>query len=78
MNIIYDFPVIDEKQNTHKWTQKDLRQIWELFGDIPINDADEILEPFMDWPVGTNRFDIWHWFDERYTGGVYALLHEEG
>ena len=30
----------------------------------------------MDWPVGTNRFDIWHWFDDRYDGGVHTLMED--
>ncbi len=32
----------------------------------------------MGWQVGTNRFDIWHWFDVRWPKGVYNLVYEEG
>ena len=56
----------------------ELRFLWEQFDDIPINDADEIDEEYMGWPVGTNRFDIWHWFDARWPKGVYNLAYEEG
>lgn len=28
---------------------------------------------FLDFPVGTNRFEIWHWFDEKYPEGVAKL-----
>lgn len=57
------------------YTDHDLEQLWGAFGDIPINDLDEIEEPFLDFPVGTYRFDIWHWFDERYSKGVYFLAY---
>lgn len=54
-----------------------VRSLWDRFADIPIDDNDEILEPFMEWEVGTNRFDIWHWFDAMYPGGVNALMWAE-
>lgn len=57
--------------------QEQLEKLWEAFGDIGIDDDDNITEPFMDWPEGTNRFDIWHWFDAQYDGGVWALMAKE-
>lgn len=51
-----------------------LERFWDEFGDIPIDDNDEILESYLWWPVGTNRFDIWQWFDEKYPGGVAKLM----
>ena len=54
-----------------------MEMFWDEFGDIPIDDNDETLESYLWWPVGTNRFDIWHWFDEKYPGGVAKLMHLE-
>ena len=51
-----------------------LLSLWHDFSDIPINDWDEIEKPFLHFPAGTYRFEIWHWFDERWPGGVYDLL----
>lgn len=51
-----------------------LRRLWAELGDIPINDRDEIEEPFLHFERGTDRFEIWHWFDDRYPGGVVALM----
>ena len=48
--------------------------LWHDFEDIPINDWDEIEAPFLHFPAGTYRFAVWHWFDERWQGGVYELL----
>ena len=43
----------------------ELKEMWEEFGDIPINDHDEIEQDFYHWEKGTDHFEIWHWFDER-------------
>lgn len=64
-----------ELDSDSSFTDPDLEQLWDAFGDTPINDLDEIEEPFLDFPAGTYRFDIWHWFDERYSKGVYFLAY---
>ena len=60
------------------YTPEDLKVLWLDFGNIPVNDEDEIEEPFLNFPVGTYRFDIWLWFDERYPGGVKQLIDDTG
>lgn len=52
----------------------ELVKLWELFGDIEINDADEILEDFLGFAEGTDRMEIWHWFDEKYSKGLHKLM----
>jgi hypothetical protein len=42
-----------------------LSELWEMFGDIPVNNDDEIEEDFLNFPAGTLKIDVWHWFDER-------------
>lgn len=50
--------------------------LWATFTDVPMNPETERIEaPFMQFPIGTHRERIWHWFDERYPGGVAALLY---
>ena len=55
-------------------SSEQLLNLWHVFADIPINDLDEIEIQFLHFPARTCRFDIWHWFDERWPGGVYELL----
>ena len=43
-----------------------LSELWDSFGDIPINGDDEIEAPFLDFGIGTDRFEIWHWFKETF------------
>lgn len=53
-----------------------LEQLWGEFTDVPMNpETEEMEEPFLHFPVGTNREEIWHWFDERHSKGVVYLLY---
>lgn len=57
------------------WNDESLKVAWEFFGDIPM-DANECMEePFLHFPAGTHREEIWRWFDGLYSKGVHALLY---
>ena len=47
------------------------------FGDCLINDADEIDEDFLCYPVGTDRFDIWHDIEDDLGVSIYKLMTED-
>lgn len=52
-------------------------KLWDEFTDVPMNpDTECIEEDFYIWPKGTFREDIWHWFDNNHSQGVYYLLYE--
>lgn len=53
-----------------KRTLKELQELWNELSDIPVNENDEIEEDFLDFPSETDKFDVWHWFDERCPNGV--------
>lgn len=55
-------------------TSEILEKYWDKLGDIPVDNDGIIQEPFLWWPKGTDREDIWHWFDEKYPGGVVKLM----
>lgn len=55
-----------------------LEELWKRFGDVPMDPSTETMEaPFLDFPAGTSRVDIWHWFDERHSKGIAYLLYNE-
>lgn len=57
---------------------KELQELWDKLGDIPVNNDDEIEEDFLNFPAGTSKFDVWHWFDERCPNGVAEdLMYNE-
>ncbi len=52
--------------------------LWDKFADVSIDENDNIEQNFMCFPAGTNRFDVWHWFDERCPNGLAVdLMGEE-
>ena len=47
------------------------KKLWEQFEDVPMNPETECIES--DWkgfPTGTNREEIWHWFEEQFNISV--------
>ncbi len=56
----------------------ELEKLWNLFGEVSVNDDDETEEEFLKFPEGTDRLEIWHWFDELYSKGVSELMNCEG
>lgn len=59
-----------------KITDELLEKLWDDFADVPMNPETECMESdFLDFPAGTHREDIWHWFDEQYSKGVAYLMY---
>lgn len=53
-----------------------LEQLWAELEDVPMDpDTEEMEEQFLHFPAGTNREEIWEWFDERHSKGVTYLMH---
>ena len=52
-----------------------IADLWNKFKDIPTNEADEIDERFYIWKKGTDKMEIWKWFDEESKNGVYWMLN---
>lgn len=58
---------------------KKLEALWEQLADIPVNpETEQLEEPYLYFPVGTDKMDIWGWFDKRYSKGVAELLYRDG
>lgn len=61
------------QMESHEQDPEWLEQLWKDFGNVPIDKNEAIDTRFYTWDNGTDRFRIWHWFDERYPGGVATL-----
>jgi hypothetical protein len=65
-------------------TKEKARELWRKLGDICIfekGDEDRgdfepesICTPFLHFPVGTPREDIWHWFEATFPITVHELM----
>ena len=67
--------IVEKHSFRKKFSDEQLEELWGILGDVPVNDDDEIMEPCIDFPAGTHKEDVWHWFDEKHSKGVYALMH---
>lgn len=55
---------------------EEIKELWVEFGDVPMNpETEEIEEQWRDFPAGTHREDIWHWFEETYKISVAELMY---
>ncbi len=48
----------------------DYIKLWQEFSDVPINSRDEIEERFLHFEKGTDKIDIWSWFDQKLPKGI--------
>lgn len=59
-------------------SQDELKQLWEKFGDIPVDKDDNLDLDFVCgdiiWTRGTDKFEVWHWFDEEFKNGLYQEM----
>jgi len=49
---------------------EEAKRLWDLLGDVPTNDDNEIDEEFLHFEKGTDVFEIWHWFEEKFDLSV--------
>jgi len=52
-----------------------VHSIWEELGKIPCNTDDYTEERFLHFPIGTHKFDIWHWIENKYNYPIAKLLY---
>lgn len=56
----------------------EIEELWEALEDIAFDEDEDgrllSISPYIGFPAGTEREDIWKWFDERHSKGVAYLL----
>lgn len=53
-----------------------IKNLWEEFSNIALDEEENIDEDFYIWKKGTDRDTIWHWFDDNYSSGLAIGLME--
>ena len=62
---------------TREMTDEMLELLWSMLEDIPMDpETERMEEPFLTFPAGTYREEIWHWFDGQHSKGVAYLLYD--
>ena len=61
-------------------TDADLEKLWDELADVPFNEEPDgtlvLAEDWLDFPAGTEREEIWDWFDQMHSVGVVWLMYE--
>lgn len=60
--------------NSKQHSIEELNRMWAEFSNMPVTNGDSIESAFYEWPAGTDRLDIWSWFDEQYPTGLAVHL----
>ena len=52
--------------------EKKLRELWNEFKNIPIDNSGKILIDWHEFSKCTNRETIWHWFEyiDNFSAGI--------
>ncbi|MBI4680902.1 MAG: hypothetical protein HY753_06790 [Nitrospirae bacterium] len=53
---------------------KELKKLWKELEEIPVDSNDCIERDFYLWQKGTDKLEIWHWFDEGLPYGIAKWL----
>jgi len=56
-------------------TLETLKAWWDEFSEVPVDNNDRIERPFHHFEKGTDRFEIWKWFDEQCPHGLVQDLN---
>ena len=67
--------VVEKVRGGISLTDEVLEFLWNRFGDVPVDDDGRLTDCFMGYETGTDREEIWHWFDEYHSEGVAALMN---
>lgn len=52
-----------------------LAKMWDTLTDIPVDENTCLEIPWFVFEKGTYNEDIWHWFDDRHSKGVWYLIY---
>lgn len=53
------------------WKRAYIEELWSEFGEVTMNPETELIESeWNDFPAGTHREDIWHWFEDTFDVSV--------
>jgi len=59
--------------NTDKHLSSDvIKSLWSILGDVPCDEEDDDLidERFLQFEIGEEKLEIWHWFEYKFNISV--------
>lgn len=67
-----DWCELDYGEEITRYTNKEIaKELWYRFGEVTMNPETELIESeWNNFPAGTHREDIWHWFEDTFDVSV--------
>lgn len=62
-----------------QWSDESIEALWHELADVPFIDGENDIVSDADWFIfkkGTERNEIWHWFDKMHSKGVHYLIYD--
>ncbi len=59
-----------EDEDRVKMTPEKLKEWWDEFSEVAVDNDDQIERAFHIFEKGTDRMEIWKWFDEQCPNGL--------
>lgn len=63
-----------EDEDRVKMTPEKLKEWWDEFSEMPVDNDDRIERAFHVFEKGTDRMEIWRWFDKQCPNGLVKDL----
>lgn len=68
----------DDWRSENPEKRKEFQRLWSDFGTIPTNPETECIEEeWNDFPIGTHREEIWHWFEDIFGVPIMGMMYEK-
>jgi hypothetical protein len=69
---------LSEAENDKLRSKRKALEAWIELADVPVDEDDNTESEFKHFPVGTSKFDIWHWFEDEFDVSVAEDLMKVG
>lgn len=69
----------EKTEQLRKRLDRLVEKVWEGLEDIPFYEKESVQyidEDYFEFKKGTEKEEIWHWFDENHSKGIHFLLYE--
>lgn len=46
------------------------QELWRKLGEVPVNEFDELDQPFLHFEAGVPKQNVWHWFERAFDCSI--------
>ena len=70
---LYNSLVVQPLQDT---IDKNVKMLWKEFQSVPVDRNGNLKAAWYAFPKGTNKNDVYDWFNRNYSKGLAYLMEE--